>query len=481
MESADTIAAVATAPGRAGVAVVRVSGPDAFAVAARVAGVAAPGSVGERLPSVRHVRFRNPVSGTPLDDGVLLAFAAPRSYTGEDVAELQCHGGAVAPRRVLEACLAAGARLARRGEFTERAYLNGKLDYDQAAGVLALVDALTDRAADAAMEGASGAAARALRGLYDRALALSATIEHALDVSEEELPEGFTRSIAESVADLRGQTRAEIVRAREGRMLRDGAKVVLAGPPNVGKSSLFNALVGSARAIVSDRPGTTRDAIEAWIDIAGWPVCLVDTAGLRTAADAVEAEGVERAKSLAAAADIILDLHNALPDAQSDAPSGENADLLRKIVVLAKCDLLSTGDRPQESVGTDPKIGDGDRPQAMMGTDPKISGDRPQGLVGTDPEVVAVSAVTGEGIERLKGVIAERLAAKAEGAGEVAGDARADRLCEVEGILARVPAGDLVLAANAVRDAASRLGAMIGAEYSADMLEALFSRFCVGK
>lgn len=446
MESADTIAAVATAPGRAGVAVVRVSGPDAFAVAARVTRTSAPGSGGEKLPSVRHLSFYDPASDKPVDDGLLIAFAAPRSFTGEDVVEFQCHGGAVAPRRVLEACLAASARLARRGEFTERALLNGKLDYSQAEGLLALVDALTDRAADAAMEGASGASSRALRALYDRALAISATIEHALDVSEDELPEGFKRGIADSVDGLRGQTRAEIVRAREGRILREGAKVVLAGPPNVGKSSLFNALVGSARAIVSEMPGTTRDAIEAWIDIAGWPVCLVDTAGLRTAADAIEAEGVERAKSLAAAADVILELHNAVQDDHTDKTS----DFSQKIIVFTKCDLYPPGDCPQKSPGT-------------------------------VPAAVAVSAVTGEGIERLKGVIAERLAAKAECVGEAAGDARADRLCEIEGILARVSVDDLVLAANGVRDAASRLGALVGAEYSEDMLEALFSRFCVGK
>ena len=319
MISGDTIAAIATAPGRGGVAVVRVSGSEAFAVAEKLTGC---------LPAIGQATFSrftsfsidpidpidpidsidsiDPTRKPILDEGLLLAFKSPHSYTGEDVVEFQCHGGAVTPRRILEACLAAGARLARRGEFTERAFLNGKLDYSQAESVLDLVDAKTARAADAALEGLSGRRARAASALYGQALELSTRIEHALDVDDGELPAGFLSSVASSVSRLKSSLRAAISKAAEGRLLKAGALVVLAGPPNAGKSSLMNALLDENRAIVSDIPGTTRDAIEAWIDLDGWPIRLVDTAGLHEAADGIEAEGVRRSKDLIAKADVVV-------------------------------------------------------------------------------------------------------------------------------------------------------------------------------
>ena len=333
MSERDTIAATATAPGPAGVAVVRVSGPDAFSVAAKVAGVAdgraptgarAGSAVGRAEsmtpPLVARVRPLRDATGAVIDaTAIVLSFRAPHSYTGEDVVEFQCHGGVVTPRRVLEACFAAGARLARRGEFTERAFLNGKLDYDQAEGVLNLIEAKTDRAADAALEGLAGRRRRAGRDLYDRALDLSSVIEHALDVDEDELPPEFFARIRESLASLDAALAAETRRLREGRILRDGALVVIAGPPNAGKSSLLNALVGESRAIVSDVPGTTRDSVEAWIDLDGWPIRLVDTAGLRETSDAIEAEGVARAEKLIEEAEIVVVLGG---DFNSDAVKG---------------------------------------------------------------------------------------------------------------------------------------------------------------
>ena len=283
-----TIAAIATAPGRGGVAVVRVSGPGAFAVASQVAGtVPRPGRI-----SLRRLRGEG---GGVIDDAVVLAFRAPHSYTGEDVVEFQCHGGAVTPRRVLEACFAAGARLARRGEFTERALLNGKLDIEQAESVLDLVDAKTDRAADMALAGLSGRGKQTLREIYEAAIDLSAMLEHSLDVDEGELPDDFAGETARRIAALRDRIGDEIRRAKERKILRDGALVVLAGPPNAGKSSLMNALLGENRVLVSDTPGTTRDTVESWLDLDGWPVRLVDTAGLRETGDAIEAAGVRRA------------------------------------------------------------------------------------------------------------------------------------------------------------------------------------------
>lgn len=429
MRSSDTIAAIATAPGRGGVAVVRVSGPDAFLVAERMSG--SPATPGRA--SLRTLRSPN---GRVVDEALVLAFASPRSYTGEDVVEFQCHGGTVTPRRVLEACYGLGARPARRGEFTERAFLNGRMDYGQAESVLNLVDAKTERAADAALEGLAGSRRRLAREAYERALDLSSTLEHALDVDEGDLADGFFRSVRESARKLSQTLAAAIRGAREGRILRDGALVVLAGAPNAGKSSLLNALLSENRAIVSDVPGTTRDSIEAWLDLDGWPVRLVDTAGLRASNDAIEAEGVRRAEELAASADVVVAL-----DCEPPVVHGR---LLR---VHAKCDLGK---------------GDG----------------------------LNVSSKTGEGLEELKcalvAVMEEMAETPADSADLQEGEAFVAACVDARSLVAGLADGgdgpfDVVLAANAARSAAERLGEASGATYSADLLERLFSRFCVGK
>ena len=306
----DTIAAIATAPGRGGVAVVRVSGSEALSIAGRLTGKRSKFQDSSSKLQVLRLYSPQPETSNPkpetfLDEAVVLLFKAPHSYTGEDVVEFQCHGGVVTPRRVLEACLAAGARLARRGEFTQRAFLNGRLDYDQAKSVLDLIDAKTARAADAALDGLSGRRAHEIRALYESALDLSTRLEHALDIDEGELPPDFLPSVNSQLSTLSSQLHAALSKAAENRLLKGGALVVLAGPPNAGKSSLLNALLEENRAIVSDVPGTTRDSIEAWIALDGWPVRLVDTAGLREAKDEVEGEGVRRSEELIAQADVV--------------------------------------------------------------------------------------------------------------------------------------------------------------------------------
>ena len=421
----ETIAAIATAPGRGGVAVVRVSGPEAFAVAERLTGSAPEAG---RI-ALRRVRGEG---GGVIDDAVVLGFRAPRSYTGEDVVEFQCHGGAVTPRRVLEACFAAGARLARRGEFTERALLSGKLDIEQAEAVLDLVDAKTDRAADMALAGLAGERRRVVRGLYDAVLELSVELEHALDVDEGELPADFAAETSRRMSELRERIAGEMRRLKARRIMRDGAVVVLAGPPNAGKSSLMNAMLGESRVLVSDTPGTTRDTVEAWLDIGGWPVRLVDTAGLRETGDEVEAAGVRRAAEQVAKADVVIAL------APLAVPVADGAQVVR---VHAKCDLGR---------------GDG----------------------------LNVSAKTGEGLGELSRSVVAALEAKCSLVADAEGCAAEADVSAFEAArnaLEEADGSDPVLAANAVRTAAGRLGERIGATYSADLLENLFSRFCVGK
>ena len=429
MISGDTIAAIATAPGPAGVAVVRISGPDAFAVARKIA---------TRFPAPGAFTYARLVhDGRTIDDGLVLAFPSPHSYTGEDVVELQCHGGSVTPRRVLTACLAAGARLARRGEFTQRAYLNGKLDYEQAEAVLDLINAKTDRAADCALEQLEHRGRKELRALYDSILALAASLAYALDIDEGELPDNFHIVRDNELQTIKSQFAAAIKRIKEGRILRDGALVVLAGPPNAGKSSLMNALLGESRAIVSSVPGTTRDSIEESLSLDGWPVRLVDTAGLRRSAevDAIESEGVDRAEKLIAGADLVLDLSN---ETVGEPCSVNIADQIRRLKVHAKCDLSR---------------GDG----------------------------VNVSAVTGEGLEELKAAIVKRLEALSDSSESSPEDS--DHLAALIEARSHLPASvdDLVLAADALNRSAAILGADLGTVYTEDLLTRLFSRFCVGK
>ena len=440
---------MATAPGRGGVAVARVSGPAAFRIASEVTGRKVDTSMAGRF---FHSPFhpagqRDPVRTQPIDDGLVLVFAAPRSYTGEDVVELQGHGGTVAPRRVLEACIAAGARLARRGEFTERAFLNGRLDLGMAEAVIDLVDARTDRAADDAAARLLGAASRPFEQMYAAAIDLSSRVEHALDFSEDELPGDFIDGLLRDAGALLGRVEGRLSTAREGRILREGALVVLAGRPNAGKSSLMNALLGEGRAIVSGEAGTTRDSIEEGVEICGWPVRLVDTAGIREADGEVEREGVRRAEALMAEADVVL----LVAEPGDDAPPNARPDAVR---VLSKCDLCDAGG-------------------------PSLAADA----------AVVTSARTGEGIDALRAAIAarlERLAAKSAeetGADVTTRQKEALSLARASLDAAReaLSIPDLVLAANEMRSAAEALGRILGKVYSEDLLDALFSRFCVGK
>ena len=398
--SRDTIAATATAPGRGGVAIIRISGSEAFSIAERLSG---------RVPRAGRISFdQYRIDGRLLDEGVTLAFRGPHSYTGEDVVELQCHGGSVVPRRVLEACLASGARLARRGEFTERAFLNGRLTYEEAESVLDLVDAKTDRGADAALRGLAGERRREIRGIYDALVDLSSTAEHALDVSEEELPDGFCAALLAKAESIAARLDEAIRRAKEGKMLREGALVVISGPPNAGKSSLMNALLGEARTIVSETPGTTRDSIEEWLDIGGWPVRLVDTAGLRETEDAVEGEGVARARDLMEKADIVLNL----------TPAGEEALKVEKLKVESCVEAETVGSR-QSAVGSCGSSIIEVLSKCDLSSNFQLSTFQPSTFNLSLP--IEVSAKTGEGLDALRGAIAAELERKAAEPGEAEG------------------------------------------------------------
>ncbi len=431
----DTIAAVATAPGKGGIGVVRLSGARVSRIAQLVIG---------RLPAPRHATFASfrDAGGEEIDRGIALYFPAPQSYTGEPVLELQGHGGPVVMQQVLRACLDAGARLAEPGEFTRRAYLEGKLDLAQAEAVADLVDAASREAARSALRSLSGEFSGAVEVLREGLVELRALTEAMLDFPEEDVDRLHRDDAAARLDKLGNALNDVLAKSRQGSLLRTGVHVVLAGAPNVGKSSLLNRLAGEERAIVTPVPGTTRDSLRETVQLDGVPLVLVDTAGMREPSDEVEKLGIERTRHELARADLVLAVSEA--GASATVPSGVPVDTAR-IAVYNKVDL-------------------------MPGYSPPPGG-------------IAVSAKTGEGLEKLRKAILETAGWSFTGESVFLARERHVRALErARGHLqtaAKLEQWELF--AEELRLAHESLGSITGEFTADDLLGEIFGRFCIGK
>ena len=460
-QNGDTIAAIATAEGAAGVAVVRISGPEAWAIAERVVCCGGVSLARRAAGQFFHAQFRQ--GAVAVDDGLVLLFRAPASFTGEDVVELQGHGGAVAARGVLRAVLAGGARLAEPGEFTRRAFLQGRMDLTQAEAVMDLVHARSERAAQAARAQLEGGLGREIEFSYHEVTALCADVEAQLDFEAGELPERVSQESVARLERVRGQLAQLLATRREGHLLRDGALVVIGGCPNAGKSSLLNVLLGSDRAIVSPHAGTTRDTIEEGVVLDGIPLRLMDTAGLRVATSPVEQEGVVRAQQALGQADLILYVIDA-SRALAEQPLTLARSTTQMLIVMNKMDLPVQVRKDEVA-------------QALKSW-----------IQGAVLPVLEVSIKTGAGIPELKAALVQQLGVERQAPVHATVTQRhgaaleqADQaLIRARALLAGDEA-NLVLAAGELRRAAESLGEIIGRSYTPDLLDQIFARFCVGK
>ncbi len=454
----DTIAAIATGQGRSAIGILRLSGPDARQVLDRVFTPAGKTPLLERPAGTLVYGALRQGDGTLLDRCMATFSLAPHSYTGEDTAELQCHGSPAVLTAGLEALFAAGARQARAGEFTRRAFLNGKLDLTQAEAVIDLIDAETTSAAVNAAGQLSGALRRRIEGIYDDLLDLMAHYHVVLDYPDEDIDPFESNEISHTVSDAIRDLRALSASYRRGRRLTEGVPTALIGPPNAGKSSLLNALLGYDRAIVTPVPGTTRDTVEETCVIGGTLLRLVDTAGIREARDQVEQLGVARSRAALERAELVLAVVDGSEPLTPEAlalleglPEGKPC-----VVAVNKCDL----------------------PRAVSCTS------FPQKFT----QVCTVSARTGEGLEALEGCVTALLAeGEAPPAGELITNARqaeaisraADNLEAVNQALADGMPPDCVL--TDVEGALYALGEVTGGTVTEDVTDRIFSRFCVGK
>ena len=442
----DTIYAFATAPGRAGVAMLRLSGPQAAAVLRALAG---------RLPTPLRAlvtTFKDPRSGETIDRGIALYFPAPKSLTGEDVAELHVHGGRAVAAALIDALAALpGLRLAEPGEFSRRAFLNSKLDLAAAEGIADLVAAETAAQRRQALRQLAGEAGRITEGWRARLLRAQARVEAEIDFPDEDLPAGIAAAVATELAEIQGEIATFLADGQRGERLREGLTIAILGPPNAGKSSLMNALARRDVAITAATAGTTRDVIEVALDLGGYPVTLADTAGLRASRDAIEEEGVRRARARAAAADLKLVVVDATRPAEKDSIA---AVLDRDTVVVAnKMDLAPRDDaRWADALGA--------------GVAVKLS-------VATGAGLAELEVRLGTEIERRFGGVSAPLITRAR---------HREALAAAHVALGRYPrAAAPELAAEELRQAVQALGRITGRVGVEDLLDVVFREFCIGK
>jgi tRNA modification GTPase len=443
----ETIAAIATAPGAGGIGVVRVSGPRCAQIAQALTGKTLK-------PRVFHFATFFDEHGATLDRGLALYFAAPRSYTGEDVLELQAHGSPVLLAMLLRRVLALGARAARPGEFSERAFVNGKLDLAQAEAIADLIASGSEAAARAAMRSLEGDFSAAVGRVFDALVRVRAWLEAALDFPEEEIDFLSAPQLLDDLTALQTQTAELLAATRRGVLLRDGLHVVIVGRPNTGKSSLLNALAQSERAIVTAIAGTTRDVLRESVNLDGIGLTLVDTAGLHVSADVVEQEGMRRARAELARADVAILVTDSAHAARDGGLLYECSTTATRLIVHNKIDLSREGARVDAS---------------------------------SDAEIhLYLSARSGAGLDLLRSELA-RLAGRGEGT-QGAFSARTrhvqalqETAAHLEAARAHLQARVGELAAEELRQAQRVLGEITGQYTSDDLLGAIFSSFCIGK
>jgi len=456
----DTITAIATAPGEAGIAIVRLSGSDAITIASKMFSQKGS-SLRERKAGTFVHGCVIDADGTHIDEGIALISRSPQSYTSEDVVEFQVHGGSIIAKRVLRRAIELGARLAEPGEFTKRAFLNGKLDLMQAEAVADLIHSQSERASSAALQQLEGKLSAHFDVLFDQLISVAADLEATLDFPEDELPETVMPQVVKDLTSASALFKDMINTWDEGHFLRDGALVVISGKPNVGKSSLLNLLLGKARAIVSNTPGTTRDTIEESLTIQGIPLRIVDTAGLRDTSCDIEQEGIERTLVISEQADLHLYLWDT--SVESDTQVYEQLERLpadKSIILLNKMDLPSKLSK---------------RDLQLLEAYTKIE----------------TSLIDNESITKILDSLATLLSSRVDlsaPAHAVISERHRSLLnlanTELDETFKLIQASDdslIIPAISHMRNALDLIGEATGKVYHEELLDQIFSKFCIGK